>query len=59
MLNNDGIGSEGKLRVIASNGDSFKKVLDVNVVGSFFDVKYFSNWYDNSFRRQYLHIQSI
>ncbi|MBA0607955.1 hypothetical protein Godav_020213, partial [Gossypium davidsonii] len=34
MLNNDGIGSEGKLRVIASNGDSFKKVLDVNVAPS-------------------------
>ncbi|PPE02504.1 hypothetical protein GOBAR_DD00488 [Gossypium barbadense] len=25
MLNNDGIGSEGKLRVVASNGDNFKK----------------------------------
>ncbi|MFQ6670744.1 hypothetical protein Gotur_035547, partial [Gossypium turneri] len=34
MFNNDGIGSEGKLRVIASNGDSFKKVLDVNVAPS-------------------------
>ncbi|MBA0677313.1 hypothetical protein Goari_018728 [Gossypium aridum] len=31
MFNNDGNGSEGKLRVIASNGDNFKKVFDVNV----------------------------
>ncbi|KAA3465093.1 secoisolariciresinol dehydrogenase-like [Gossypium australe] len=39
MFNNAGISGVGGLRAIDSDGDSFKKVLDVNVVGGFFGAK--------------------
>ncbi|KAG8504052.1 hypothetical protein CXB51_002349 [Gossypium anomalum] len=40
MFNNAGIVGGDELRAIASDGDSFKKVLDVNVVGGFLGAKH-------------------
>ncbi|KAK8315390.1 hypothetical protein V6Z12_D01G238100 [Gossypium hirsutum] len=40
MFNNAGIAGEDELRAIASEGDNFRKVLDVNVVGGFLGAKH-------------------
>ncbi|KAH1123128.1 hypothetical protein J1N35_006288 [Gossypium stocksii] len=40
MFNNAGIAGEDELRAIASEGDNFRNVLDVNVVGGFFGAKH-------------------
>ncbi|TYG84404.1 hypothetical protein ES288_D01G247600v1 [Gossypium darwinii] len=40
MFNNAGIAGEDELRAIASEGDNFRKVLDVNVVGGLLGAKH-------------------